>query len=319
MSSSCHFSSFEKIYKECEDFLFFLACLSKETMENGYQSFDFFGKPVMERMVFTAPITKIRIMREEACFLYHVHAQNILYAPDQKIRLGSSESVVMKCGNYITRFLPLGDSGPSEIVVVHFYPEMLRKIYKKDLPDFLRPSGTSSGQLIRQVIVDEMIQAYIKSLLFYFKNPSLVTEELISLKIKELILLLVRTEENAQKIKMIFQELFSPTRINFLEVIESNLYENLSLQELASLCQMSLASFNRKFKSIFKESPGSYLKKEKIEKAKKLLAGTDLRVTEISWECGFGEVSHFTKVFKNMIGVAPLKFREESIGFPKIQ
>lgn len=281
-------------------------------MENDYQSFNFFGKPVMERIQFIAPYSKTRIMEEEACFLYQIQAQNILYSSGQKIHLGSQEAVVMKCGNYISKYLTLDIPGPSEVVVVHFYPEMLRKIYKNDLPDFLQQTGISSGYLIRQVRVDELIQGYIKSLLFYFENPSLVTEELISLKIKELILLLVRTEENSDKIRMIFRELFSPTQVNFLEVIESSLFENLSLQELASLCRMSLSSFNRKFKEIFKESPANYLKKEKIEKAKRLLAGTDLRVTEVSWECGFEEVSHFTKVFKSLTGLNPLKYREEN-------
>lgn len=252
------------------------------------------------------------MMQEEACFLYQIQAKNILYSSSQKIRLGSQEAVVMKCGNYISKYLPLKTPGPSEVVVVHFYPEMLRKIYKNDLPDFLQQVGVSTGMLISQVSMDELIQGYIKSILFYFENPSLVTEELISLKIKELILLLVRTEENSQKIRMIFRELFSPTQVNFLDVIESNLYEDLSLQELAGLCEMSLASFNRKFNEIFKESPAHYLKKEKIEKAKRLLLGTDMRVTEVSWDCGFGDLSHFTKVFKSMTGMTPLKFREEA-------
>lgn len=282
-------------------------------MEDQYQSFDFFGKPVMERMVFRAPFSKIRMMQEEACFLYQMEADNILYASSQKVRLGSQEAVVMKCGNYVSKYLPLAIPEPSEVVVIHFYPEMLRRIYKNDLPDFLSQGSASSGSLICQVDVNELIQGYIQSILFYFKNPSLVTEELISLKIKELILLLVRTVENSQTIRLIFQELFSPTQVNFLEVIESNLCEDLSLQELASLCNMSLATFNRKFREIFKDSPANYLKKQKLEKAKRLLRGTDMRVTEVSWECGFSDASHFTKVFKSETGITPLKFREQVV------
>ncbi|WP_057935661.1 helix-turn-helix domain-containing protein [Algoriphagus resistens] len=284
-------------------------------MENQYQSFDFFGKPVIERLLFTTPYSKIRMMNEEACFLYQREATNVMYSSSQKIHLYPQEAVVMKCGNYISKYFPKNTFLPSEMVDIHFYPDILRKIYKNDLPVFLQQSTYSSGTLIHQVKVDELIQGYIRSILFYFENPSLVTEELISLKIKELILLLIRTTENSQKIRMIFQELFNPSQINFLEVIESNLYEDLSIQELAILCDMSLASFNRKFKEVFKESPSVYLKNEKLEKAMRLLLATDMRVTEISWECGFGEVSHFTKVFKNKTGLTPLKFRKGTNGF----
>ena len=278
-------------------------------MPNEYGSFDFSGKPVIEHLVFYPPLSKIRLMQEEACFLYQVKANNRLYAASQNIQLGSQEAVVMKCGNYISKYFTLDTPGPSEVVVRHFYPEMLREIYKNDLPAFMQGKGDSSGILIRNVDVDAIIQGYIKSILFYFRNPSIVTGELILLKVKELILLLARTEENSKKIKLIFQELFSPSRINFSEIVESNLYEDLSLQELASLCHMSLASFHRKFKEIFEESPANYFRKEKIEKSKRLLAGTKMRINEVAWECGFGTISHFSKVFKRQTGVTPKRFR----------
>ena len=139
-------------------------------MENRYQSFDFFGKPVIEYLLFNPPFSKIRMMQEEACFIYQVKANNVLYASSRRIPLGSQEAVVMKCGNYISKYFPMDIPGPSEVVVIHFYPEMLRKIYKNDLPDFLHQGVISSGDPVSQVHVDELIQGYIQNVLFYFQR-----------------------------------------------------------------------------------------------------------------------------------------------------
>lgn len=53
------------------------------------------------------------------------------------------------------------------------------------------------------------------------------------------------------------------------------------------------------------------MRKLRIRKAKELLGSTDLKVYEISERAGFENVKHFTKVFKEMEGVAPLEYRSQ--------
>lgn len=281
-------------------------------MNQSHQQFEFLGKVVMEKMVFQGPHRKERIMDQEACFLYQLNAKNVLYSAGQKLRLGSKEAVVMKCGNYISHYLEPDNAEPSEILIIHFYPEVLKKIYTNDLPAFFLQNENSKSPSIEPVILDEVIESYIRSILFYFENPSLVTQDLISLKIKELILLLIRTESNESRIRQIFSNLFDPVQVDFQEVIQANLFEDLRIEELAALAHLSVSTFKRKFKAIYKENPGTYLRNQKIEKAKKLLLATDLRITEICFEAGFGELTHFNRVFKEQVGVSPSRFREGS-------
>ena len=49
---------------------------------------------------------------------------------------------------------------------------------------------------------------------------------------------------------------------------------------------------------------------ETIEKAKKLLAETDLKVIDISQQVGYDNEKHFMKVFKSVCGVSPTEFRK---------
>lgn len=279
-------------------------------MNQSHQQFEFLGKVVMEKMVFHGSHRKERIMDQEACFLYQLNAKNILYSAGQKLMMGSKEAVVMKCGNYISHYMEPDNAEPSEILIIHFYPEVLKKIYTNDLPAFFLQKENSKSPAIESVVLDEVIESYIRSILFYFENPSLVTQDLISLKIKELILLLIRTESNESRIRQIFSNLFDPIQVDFQEVIQNHLYEDLRIEELAALTHLSVSTFKRKFKAIYKENPSTYLRNQKVKKAKKLLLATDLRITEVCFEAGFGELTHFNRVFKEQVGVSPSRFRE---------
>ena len=279
-------------------------------MNKSHKQFEFLGKVVMEKMVFKGPIRKERIMDQEACFLYQLNAKNVLYSASQKLMMGSKEAVVMKCGNYISHYLEPDNAEPSEILIIHFYPEVLKKIYNNDLPAFFLQDEKTESASIESIVLDEVIESYIRSILFYFENPSMVTQDLIALKIKELILLLIRTESNESRIRKIFNNLFDPIQLDFQEVIQANQFEDLRIEELASLAHLSVSTFKRKFKAIYKENPSTYLRNQKIEKAKKLLLATDLRITEICFESGFGELTHFNRVFKEQVGVSPSRFRE---------
>ena len=98
------------------------------------------------------------------------------------------------------------------------------------------------------------------------------------LKLKEVILLLSQTEDQAN-IQQVLAGLFSPTTYSFQEVIDAHLYSDISIEELAQLTSLSLSSFKREFKRIYNDSPGNYLRNKKLDKAAGLLQFTDQRIT----------------------------------------
>lgn len=154
-----------------------------------------------------------------------------------------------------------------------------------------------------------MIANYIDSLLFYFESPSLINDELLILKIKELLLLLVNTD-NSSKIKNIFRNLFNPEELNFKKTIQSHLNDNLIIKELAFLFNLSLSSFKRRFKDVFNDSPAHYIKVKRLEKSTKLLKTTSNRISDICYDCGFNDIGHFSKSFIKQFHLTPSKYRE---------
>ena len=275
-----------------------------------HQHFEILQKTVLERLVFNPPLKADGTMHNEACFLYAVNGNSKLYAATEKQGLKSSEGVVMKCGNYLNNWQKSGTDEPSEAIAIHFYPEVMKLIYDDELPEFLKTEKQVKTVAIEKVTINHLIESYMSNILFYFENPSFVNDELIKLKVKELILLLVKSDESG-RILNIIKDLFNPSQYEFKDIISSNLYEDLSVDDLAVLSGLSMSSFKRKFNEIFSESPARYIKNKRLDKATELLKATNKRISDICYETGFGDPTHLTKSFSEKFNISPSEYRSK--------
>ena len=91
--------------------------------------------------------------------------------------------------------------------------------------------------------------------------------------------------------------------------IEVRLAEPLPLKELAESAHSSEFHFLRAFKRAVGLSPHQYVTTRRMERAKALLRTTDLSISEIAWQVGFANTSHFTTYFRKHTGVTPGSFR----------
>ena len=93
------------------------------------------------------------------------------------------------------------------------------------------------------------------------------------------------------------------------DYIEARLDEEISLQDLAAVAQLSPFHFARAFKESFGEPPHRYLVVRRMERAKALLKDSALTVTEIGLMLGFSETSSFTAAFRRLVGTTPSNYR----------
>ncbi|MFK7775177.1 MAG: helix-turn-helix domain-containing protein, partial [Saprospiraceae bacterium] len=90
------------------------------------------------------------------------------------------------------------------------------------------------------------------------------------------------------------------------KIIEENYAdENFALPQLCQKIRMSRSQLFRKMKALINTSPSDFIRTYRLEKAKALLETTEMNVSEVSWEVGFKDVSHFSKSFQNAFGHLP--------------
>jgi AraC family transcriptional regulator, exoenzyme S synthesis regulatory protein ExsA len=269
-----------------------------------YKTIELFGKMLFEKVILIPPFKKTNPMANEACFLYIMEGEYNSISEKDQLRIQADESVLMKCGNYLSQMYTSKTSKRYEAVAVHFYPDILKKVYENKVPDFLKIKNKDVGVGMGKINSDLLVNKYVEGILFYFENPSLVNEEILILKLKEIILLLNQTK-NAPAIQAILSNLFNPTTYTFREIVNAHAYSTISLSELAQLTNMSLSSFKREFNKIYNTSPASYFKEMKLLKAAERLSVSEVRLSDVAFDCGFNNLSHFSKAFKQKFGVSP--------------
>ncbi len=274
-----------------------------------HKTYDLFGKMTFEKIILMPPFQKLNPMPNEACFLYIIEGRGVSISEVEKLEVPAKESVLMKCGNYIAKMLPSVDSKRYNAVAIHFHPEVLKKVYENDLPKFLqnRNSTIPAAGMVK-IKSDSLFLKYIDGILFYFENPELVNEELLILKLKELILLLNQTKD-APIVTQILSSLFSPATYSLKQIVDAHICSDLTIEDIARLTNLSLSSFKREFKKIYNDSPAKYIKDQKLDRASQLLLISDKRISDVAYECGFNDQAHFSKSFHEKYKLSPSNFR----------
>jgi len=105
----------------------------------------------------------------------------------------------------------------------------------------------------------------------------------------------------------------NPREATFLKKVNEMIVNHMENHQfdtnrLSEIMNMSRTQLFRRLKPIIQQSPGSYIRMIKLQKAKELFETTDLRISEVAHKTGFETASHFTKVFTKQYGVKPSLF-----------
>jgi AraC-like DNA-binding protein len=277
-------------------------------MPNKFKQILLFEKPLFTWYELLTPKEGGFDLPAESCFAY------ILEGDEQDLTksgfLATKGTVILSlCGKTVGRSLSTLESGRLSAIVVHFNREVLQKVFDRQKPKFWKELDHPLKKDTSQEDATALVKAYFLSIAKFFDHKNALSEEILAVKLKEIILLLLQSEESSN-LNIILRSLFSDKTFSFREVIDSNLYEPLDLQRLAAMTNNSMASFKRKFNKMYDSTPAKYITQKKLEKAQRILAFSLSSIKEVCYECGFTNPSSFSRMFKDQYGCSPTVFRE---------
>ena len=97
-----------------------------------------------------------------------------------------------------------------------------------------------------------------------------------------------------------------------IEYIENHFYQNISLEEVSREIGMNTTYFSTLFKKQTGKKYIDYLTDLRMEKARNLLANTDLKISTVAEMVGYGSTKHFTRIYKGKFGVTPNSNRQSA-------
>ena len=101
-------------------------------------------------------------------------------------------------------------------------------------------------------------------------------------------------------------------RINkIVQFVEGNYQRKISLEDVGELVGMSASSVSRFFKQRTRHNFWDYLNGFRIDRAAQMMIETEHTISEISYACGFNNISNFNRVFRERIGTTPSDYRNK--------
>lgn len=244
----------------------------------------------------------------EARIVHVVHGTSKLYAAEEWLTLDSGDTVVMRSDNFVNQWMKNEDGQLNKVIAFQLNAQFLKQLYSGQLPSWFINSNDLTVNAAEKVNPHVLVDGYFNNLQTYLSNSELLSEEVIQVKIRELLSLLIETDQSG-KIRAMFGQLFVASDYKLQNVVQKNIFENLGVDELAFLAGLSTSSFKRKFRAMYGTSPNKYITSKRLERAQLLLKTSELSISEIAYDCGYSDVGYFSKVFKNYYNTLPSDLR----------
>ena len=200
--------------------------------------------------------------------------------------------------NYLATIINYPKDGkPHKTVVMHLSTDFLTTYYQ-DLD--VKPMTSSSAKIL-SFRNHPLLESCLSSLIPYFDLKDLPTE-LASLKIKEAVSILRSVNSDVDNVLANFEE---PGKVDLAGYMEKNFMFNLTIDKFSYLTGRSLTTFKRDFHKAYNMTPQRWLTKKRLELAHYQLSEKKMKPTDVCFEVGFENLSHFSYAFKKCFGYAP--------------
>jgi AraC-like DNA-binding protein len=250
-------------------------------------------------------VRKQRFFVECNYIAYVISGRRVFHKNDQSWELKEGVCVFVKKGTHIAE----KEEEEGWCVMVFFIPDhFLKQLLIENRNNLSAVADTSGSEdQVLTLHVNELSRSVFASMLPYFTQTTPPPETLLELKFKELVLSLLNDKNNQHFLA--YLKRINNEQPSIEEVMYNNYTCNLSLVDYAKLACKSVPVFKREFKKKFNDTPANWVMKKRIFKATQLLQNTAMSITDISFECGFENQTHFSRVFRQRTGRPPLQFR----------
>jgi AraC-like DNA-binding protein/quercetin dioxygenase-like cupin family protein len=158
----------------------------------------------------------------------------------------------------------------------------------------------------------ELFRSDIREMLFEQYGKREAWEILMSSRLNDLLVRLVRMTESSKNI-VFDRRVPSFERVaDYAQRLGSHFFQHQSLDDAARATGLSRRRFTEIFRKVTGKSWLERVHELRLEYAQQLLCKTDKPVISVAFECGFDDLSHFHRIFKQIVGCAPSAFREKN-------
>jgi AraC-like DNA-binding protein len=249
---------------------------------------------------------KRTVLMTEHTLIFVQRGVKLLHFPDETVRVSPGEVFLLRKGIYVMAEY-IGESAGFEAIMLFLPLKLLQSMSMHGSPLQHRHS--------RPYLVfpaTPLLKGFTESFRQYFGQPPAQLEQLMRLKQQEALLLLLSGPQRGI-VQSFIRSAIDSEPATMDHILSQYLLQPVTIEELASLCNCSLAKFKRDFRQRYQCSPRTWINDQRLAHAHLLLQNTDLQVAAIAMDCGYENTSWFIRLYKEKYGHTPSEGRAKRV------
>lgn len=227
--------------------------------------------------------------------------EKMLHTKNGDIKVRAGEAFFLAKGEYTMSEI-VGDSEYACLLI--FFDDRVAGDMFAAMPQIDSVDSEHNDGFFRVGMTDALKKVAEAILLFTEQKPKFA-DELLLLKLKELMFLLLGSSQGAMFASYFKTSLYA--KVDLRLFMNEYFARGWSLSEFAARSGRSLSGFKSEFARLYETTPMEWIWQKRLEKAKFLIEKGALDIGTAAHRCGFKSHSHFTRMFKESFGHAPKK------------
>jgi len=252
----------------------------------------------------TQEISKQQILLNKNTISFLQEGTKEVFFDNSSYSINNSQFLLMKSGNCLMTEKLSNVEEYYRSVLFFFSNEAVLKFIRKFE---LNPSDCNSYFSTYSFDYDSFIKIFVKSILDISKLPKSIQKNILDAKFDEIMLYLIEVK-GVDFLYSLINNSDNQTQ-KFIQIIESNKLNKLTVKELSFLSNMSVSTFKREFKKNFHSSPSKWFQEKRLEHSAFLLKNKSKRPSDIFEEIGYENLSNFIQAFKMKFGLTPKQYQ----------
>jgi len=232
-----------------------------------------------------------------------------MHFAEKTVQANDKEIHFLSAGNCIAS-IEFQEQEEFKSILIFFDEHLLADFFaqqKKSLP-----TANKTKQPYISLKKDNFIRNYISSLELVLQHGKKISEQMSVLKFGELMQYLLEYYPGTL-LSFQYRQQHTFDDVTIRKTVEANITSNLTVEELAFLCNVSASTFKRRFRDIYNTSPINWFIEERMKMARKLLTNKRIKPADVYHQLGYENHSSFSRIFRKYYGMSPKEYAEANM------
>ncbi len=254
------------------------------------------------------PAARAKIMLQQNLFTFLLEGEKTVHFAGTQVTVKPHQFVLLAAGNCLMSEKIAAKNASYHSLLFFFDSQLLSDFFSRHASLLNRQERTAEPHPFLLLEKDAFLVNFTHSLDYMLNDDKPVYPDLQKVKLEELFLYLaIHYPGQIQHIRNMNHQANDDLMVR--QAVTSHINSNITVEELAFLCNMSLSSFKRRFARMYGSSPNKWLLEKRMERAATMLRNNNYKASEIYYELGYENLSSFIQSFKRVYGITPKQYQ----------